>query len=51
MEPIIFLILWFLKRLFLMNSFGELLSEEIVANEKLQENVVYMGLENIESRF
>ena len=36
------------KDFFLFGSFGQLLSEEIVGNDELQENVIYMKLENIE---
>ena len=34
---------------FLSNSFGQLSSEKIVGNGELQKNVVFKGLENIES--
>ena len=34
---------FFLKRLFLYNSFGQSLSQEVVGNDELQENMVYIG--------
>ena len=38
-----------LKDCFFSNSFGQLLSEEIVGNDKLQKNVLYIGLKDIET--
>ena len=49
-ETLTLLILVVFKKIVLFqNFFGQLLSEEIADNDELQENVVYIGLGNIES--
>ena len=48
-EPLTLFLVVFKKTILKKNSFGQLLSEEIVGNDKLQEKVLYIGLENNKS--
>ena len=48
-EPLILSILVVIKKLFFFNFFVQLLEEEIVGNNELLENVVYIGSKSIKN--